>query len=237
MAELYIKPSNLYVWVHTWWKRDNVVGATLASLDESDARNRYGVHRQREENDKIQFFIDVMRLACSRKGVKWVVRIEDDTVVNKHLIHNICTWPAPHVEANFGMGFLSVPTLALEDTAHVEYGEVQKTPWRNYELGMHFGGGVLYNAKLFSDHVVKIRECMETHRPGLASSICPSQVFFEQGLRSYFHVPSLVKIDLTIPRYDGKVVGESVYGPQPFDPEFKRQESSLNHGPCAPEDE
>ena len=222
MTKQYIDPSKIYVWVHTWWKRDDVRKATLASLDTSDAAGLYHVHRQDESHCKVHFFIHTMRTICAMEDYDWILRLEDDTLVNKHLIHNVCTWPVPHVEPKFGMGFLSVSNPVLKDTPHIAYGEKLKTPWRNYKA-MHFGGGILWNRREFQKRIRRIKKCMCRHVPHLACAVCPSQVFREDGLRSYFHVPSIVKIDLSYARHvDGKVIGEGVHGTQPFDRDFRR---------------
>jgi hypothetical protein len=199
-----------------------VVDATLDSLNQSDAKGEYAVHRQRRENDKKQFFVDTMRMLCSRKDIDWILRLEDDTLVNKHLIHNVCTWPVPHAEYKFGVGFLSVTDPILADSGRVALGENLQTRYRNCVNGVHFGGGMLWSRELFKKHFDEIAACIFGYRGQLAPAICTSKVFLKHGLRSYWHIPSIVKIDTTLPRFDGKVVGEAVYGTQPFDPEFRR---------------
>jgi hypothetical protein len=222
MTTQYIDPARMCVWVHTWWKRDGVRDATLRSLDASDAAGRYEVCRQGEDQCKVHFFISTIQEMCSSGKYDWILRLEDDTIVNKHLIHNVCTWPVPHVEPKFGMGFLSVTDPVLKDSAHVGVGEKLKTPWRKYEKGVHFGGGILWEALTLAPRINRIKGCM-CRTPGhLSCAVCPSTIFFQDGLRSYWHVPSLVRIDLKIPRHDGKVVGENIYGSQPFDAKFRR---------------
>lgn len=220
MTHVYIDPSQLGIWVNTWWKRDGVRDATLASLDASDSAGRYQVRRQTESDCCVQFFCNVMRELC--ETYTWVLRIEDDVLVNRHIVHNVTTWPAPHVEPKFGMGFLSVTHPVLADKAHVGYGEKLKTPWRKHR-GMHFGGGLLWKSSDFLPRIHRIQKCLCEWRPMFAAAVCPSSILFDDGLRSYFHLPSLVKIDLSIPRSrDDKLIGEAVYGTQPFDADFRR---------------
>lgn len=219
----FIRPDELYVWVHTWWGRDGVRDATLRSLDASDTKDRYHVHRQGKEHEKVTFFIETMRSICADPKNKWILRLEDDTIVNRFLVHNTCRWAAPHKEPHFGMGFLSVPNPVLSDKSRLGRGEVLGTPWRKNEGGMHFGGGILWKSSIFSAAMADVENCLRRHLPNLACAVCPSSVFFKKGLRSYFHVPSLVKIDLTLPRHlDGKSPGEAFYGTQPFSENYKR---------------
>jgi hypothetical protein len=219
-ARQYIQPKDLHIWVQTWWKRDGVRDTTLRSLEASDVGKGYEVRRQPEESGCVDYFIATMREICG--SYKWVLRIEDDTIVNRHLLHNVLTWPVPHVEPKFGMGFLSVTNPVLKDHPHIGLGEKLKTPWRNYN-GMHFGGGMLWRSDLFMARLARIEACLRKWQPRFAAAVCPSSVFFEDGLRAYFHVPSIVRIDLSIPRSrDGKVVPEARFGSQPFDVKFRR---------------
>ena len=216
-----IDPSRLIVWVQTWYKRDGVRDKTLASLEASDVGKNYEVVRQPEGECCVNYYVRAMKRFC--RDYDWILRIEDDTIVNRHLLHNVCTWPAPHGEPKFGMGFLSVTHPVLKDAAHIGYGEKHKTPWRNYR-GMHFGGGMLYKADLFRERAGKIKRCMCQWHPKFAAAVCPSAALFDDGYRAYFHLPSLVRIDLAIPRsLDGKVVDESKYGTQPFDENWRRK--------------
>jgi hypothetical protein len=222
MTKTFINSKDLGVWVHTWWKRDGVRDPTIDSMDASDAAGRYEVLRQAPSECPVEFFMGCMRDMCDR--FDWIVRIEDDTVVNEHLIHNVCTWAVPFEEPRFGMGFLSAPELALADTLHTAYGEVHATPWRKFR-GMHFGGGMLWKADTFRGIADDVEACLLQwiREDRLACAVCPSSVLYDRGLRAYFHLPSLVRIDLSIPRStDGLVLDESDFGSQPFDRKFRR---------------
>ena len=110
--------DDVQVYVHTCPARRDTVGATLASLDASDAAGRYIVIEHPDGVPAQQFYVDALRQAVA-SGKRWVVRIEDDAEVNKHLLHNVLSWAALRDPA-FGMGFLSnannwTPRFEIDD--------------------------------------------------------------------------------------------------------------------------
>jgi hypothetical protein len=53
------------------------------------------------------FFIELLK-HCATLDAEWIVRLEDDCLVNRHLIHNVTHWEAL-AEPDFGVGWLFVP--------------------------------------------------------------------------------------------------------------------------------
>jgi hypothetical protein len=184
-------------------------------------RDSFVVERQSEKDDRVKFAINAWQRAID-SGKKWILRLEDDVLVNRYLLHNVCSWRSPHVEPKFGLGFLSVPGLVLTDRARIAYGEKLRTPFRNWPE-MHFGGGMLIRAEVLKPVLDQYEACLSLGK-SLRNSCCLSKVLYAKGLRSYFHLPSIVRINLALPRgSDGKVIPESVFGTQPYEEKFRRK--------------
>jgi hypothetical protein len=99
--------------VHTCAPRQGKLGPTLASLDASDLAGNYevieapvGIGTDAFE----RWYLSTMRRMATEPlddglPADLIVRVEDDTIVNKHIAHNCCTWPAVR-EPDFGIGWL-----------------------------------------------------------------------------------------------------------------------------------
>ena len=94
--------SDVTVFVQTCPERDAHIAPTLESLRQSDAE--FKVLRQPEDQRHCRFFLDVLREMAS-VNTRWVIRLEDDVLVSKHLVHNFLSWPALR-EPDFGVGWL-----------------------------------------------------------------------------------------------------------------------------------
>lgn len=222
MADYTIDSRKLLVWVHTWHGRDDLRGPTIASLDASDAAGRYEVLRQPEGYPRDDFFLNALQHMAERPDIDWTLRLEDDVIVNKHLVHNVCRWRAP-VHRLFGAGWLSVTNQMLDDTAHISrQGDFR---CREY-MACHFAGGVLMSTKLLGQLMPRIEERMR--KPGsFAPGVSISSAVWKAGRRVFFHEPSLVKIDGTVPPYhSGKQTMYNTQGwharwAQPFHPTWR----------------
>jgi hypothetical protein len=102
-------------WVHACTTRSEKHGPTIESLDDSDLKGRYELIECPSWKDVgipaiNKWWCDTMvRLATEPfeggSPPDFVVRLEDDVVVNKHILHNIETWPSLQ-ENDFGMGLI-----------------------------------------------------------------------------------------------------------------------------------
>ncbi len=218
----FIDPKTLRVWVHTWWARTEVMQGTLKSLDASDAAGIYTVEVQGKV-DPITFYIETLARMCLE--AEWILRFEDDTLVNRHILHNVGAWNVPYSEPDFGIGYLSVPQNVRDDAEHVGRGAVTGCPYRKYPE-LHFGGCMLFQSSTLHPRLEAIEAGMRGHPHAAwgqyAFACAPSAAMWRDGLEAYFHTPTLVMLDLKAPRNsDGAVLGEAAYGPQSLDFDWK----------------
>lgn len=78
-----------------------------ASLEASDVGKRYRMMYHPRGWPPKMHWRNVYETACASKA-EWVIILEDDCIVNRHLIHNASTWPAIEDE-RFGAGWLYNP--------------------------------------------------------------------------------------------------------------------------------
>lgn len=189
-SPLYAPPAepptvaNTVVWVHTWWKRDGVRDACLRSVEASDVGINYLVERQPTGAQRGLFFVQTLeRLSAEHSDKLWMLRLEDDTVVNRHLFHNLARWDA-YDHPLFGAGWLSYP----QSRKRVMY---QTIPW------MAHSGGVLLPMRSVSAVLKYATNLPEARRA--CYDICMSRAIWWTGRRIFFHHPALVAMDFNIP--------------------------------------
>jgi hypothetical protein len=92
------------------------VGAreTLESVRASDIGEDFSVLEHPSDQTKCQFFESVLR-QMSAADAPYVMRLEDDVIVNRHILHNFLTWPALK-NPLFGAGWLYVSEAAFRAT-------------------------------------------------------------------------------------------------------------------------
>jgi len=223
----FVDPSKLLIWVHTWHGRDDLRGTTLRSLDASDAKGMYKIKRQPPGVDRDDFYMTTLREMCSDETVEWMLRIEDDAVVSKHIVHNVCCWSATQHEL-FGAGWLSVTSEMVRDASHVaSHGGFLTREFPE----AHFAGGVLMRTSFLAGVLplvrrrlslgeyrdstpTEVRNVPRRFAPGCALS----NAVWNSGRRVFFHSPSIVAIDMTIQTYHGK---PSVQWDQPYNENWR----------------
>jgi len=105
--------SELTVIVQTCPERikDGEAEATFSSLRASDIGNSFRHMVHPEGIERCRFFRSVL-VEMARAPTPYVIRCEDDIIVNEHIAHNFLTWPAL-TETMFGCGWLYVSEMAL----------------------------------------------------------------------------------------------------------------------------
>ena len=207
---------NVAVWVHTWKARDGLIGRTLESLDASDAKGLWTVERQPDDcKNRIDFLLSTWEKYAARDDLDYIIRVEDDVLVNKHIVHNATTWEAVHDEPLFGMGLLSVADGIMHDRQRLRQG-VTGAIYRA-TADIHFSGANLFRM----DTLRKILPIMHTVRKQWEGSndFVMSAATFEAGLLTFLHEPSLAMSGI-LPSSIGS--DESVGTSEYFDVEFCR---------------
>lgn len=189
--------------MHTWHGRAGSAERqrSLRSVSESDVGD-IEICEQPPGVDRIDFYIQTLRRL--RTEAAFLLRLEDDILVNRHIIHNVLRWRG-FDEPSFGAGWLSVPSNYALDTNHIDRGP-HGTLYRNYKE-MNFGGGVIVPSARLDDALLL---SVEKHMKSMpANNFTPvrslSNTMWWRGLRAYFHYPpSLVFMDLDVLSYPGR---------------------------------
>lgn len=212
MSDNPIDPSRVLVWLHTWHGRDGLRDATVASVEASDAKNRFEIMRQPEGADRDDYYMRVLSDLANRADIDWMLRIEDDALVNRHLLHNVCRWKAIN-DPLFGAGWLSVTDDLLADHTHCGTRNGFRT--REYKE-CHFAGGVLMRTALLKRAIPMVEERL----PGLrfAPGCGISNAVWRADKRVFFHTPAIVFIDMGVPTYHGPTRSR---WKQPYEPDWK----------------
>lgn len=111
-----MKHEDLFVWLQTTVRRDS--SKTRASIEASDIGNRYttaidtNFWKFPADYPKLQLWWEEHMLKMADLALAnnclWMLRLEDDIVVNKHIVHNVSSWPALN-DPFFGIGTLFYP--------------------------------------------------------------------------------------------------------------------------------
>lgn len=109
-------PSDIFVWVQTTRKRD--AQPTLDSIEASDIGTRYHVCEDPQPRVTLEDYVSLqqwwmdasleMADRAERAGYSWILRLEDDILVNEHILHNATSWAAPR-DPRFGYGTFFTP--------------------------------------------------------------------------------------------------------------------------------
>ena len=104
---------SLGVFVQSHAGREPVLNGLRASLEASDVGTDYRVMMHPSGRTVVEHFLDVLG-AMRDSDADLVLRLEDDALVNRHLRHNLTTWPAVH-RPDFGAGWAMSPPLSVLD--------------------------------------------------------------------------------------------------------------------------
>ncbi len=103
----------LGVFVQTHAGREPVLSGLRNSLEASDVGSDYQVLVHPPGRSVVEHFHGVLA-AMRDSDCDLVLRLEDDAVLNRHLRHNLTTWPAIH-RPDFGAGWAMSPPLSVLD--------------------------------------------------------------------------------------------------------------------------
>jgi hypothetical protein len=213
-----IDQARILVWVHTWHGRsDPARAATLRSLDMSDAAGRYEVMCQPVGVHRDDFYMATLRSICARRDIDYMIRLEDDVVVSRHLLHNVSRWKATR-HSRFGAGWLSVTDELLADEVNcpkLDGFRIREFP------ECHFAGGVLMGVRALSAILPFVEERLRAGGKNFAPGCSLSRAVWKSGQRVFFHEPSIVSIDMNIPAYHPRRKNELHFDKQPYDQNWR----------------
>lgn len=191
------------VWLQTTSRRDN--SKTVASIESSDIGTKYLVCEDRKERTFPKDYADLqqtwdsfwrdMLKAAKARGCNYLLRLEDDVVVNEHILHNLRTWPALQ-HPRFGFGTLFVPNYWAKHPQH--YKQEKDCTYRNL-IDIEGAQGQFVRADSFVsilDGAQRAREQRGLGKPqhGPSFDWALSRSAWQLGLRVFVHSPALVNI-------------------------------------------
>jgi hypothetical protein len=193
-----IKPSDIAVVIHTHPPRLAHLDMIRNSLFESDVQQseveNFEIAVQPENctnYEKILFWL--MFLNAQARRAPYVLRLEDDIIVNKHIIHNLCTWSALR-DPVFGCGLMFThPDIAYKFSRN-EYGLVTTEKNISYAQAQLFESKALVAAtkRVWEVYAVDgyVGSKIDTVWSRYDGTI--TMALFMDRKRTYLHRPSLV---------------------------------------------
>lgn len=213
-----IDPGRVFCWVHTWHGRDaKDRDKTIRSIDASDLAGRYSVMCQPKSEHRDDFYMRVLRRICDDTRFDYMLRLEDDVIVNKSILHNACRWRAPS-HPLFGAGWLSATSGLLEDNINCRRLDGH---WVREYPECHFAGGLLMPTETLRSGLSYLEQRLRAGGGQFAPGCSLSRAVWSLGKRVFFHDPSIVKIDMSIPAYHPARADQSDFWRQPFDPSWR----------------
>ncbi len=233
-----MSPEDIFVAVQTCPQRREARVPTLDSIERSDIGSRYELLEQLvpppPENETPRQRRRRLRTLARRvpppatlvmehlrrvlqtmydSGAEYCLRLEDDILVNRHVLHNLSTWPALE-DRDFGAGWLFCTKPLLDDRLRVRRSRGSGTPYRACKE-MFAALGVLFRRNMIPEVLRRLK--------GPAQDIGLSTAVWKSGKRCFFHVPALVenRVELPSVRGNGVSLRYHVAG-ELFDPEWKR---------------
>lgn len=205
--------------IQTCAQRRDVLHECIESVELSDIGSSYTVIENPESVPRDQFFIDVLsRMSSSER--EFVVRLEDDCLVNRYILENASQWRALDQD-DFGIGWLHVPQYMEDQLRRYE---------RHTADGLFFRtSGVVYGfaATVARPDVIKeVVEAAESNLRRIPRNWEKALVhaIWRSGRRVYYHLPSLAEHRLDIPRtFNSSALTEYKHSSgERFDPFWRR---------------
>lgn len=163
---------------------------TRLSIEASDIGERYKLAQQQPNVAMRDHFLGLLDRAASAR-TPWVLRLEDDVLVNRHIISNLESWPAKN-EPRFGIGWLFDPGGTTRTVHDRMYQRPGKDRWHRGKL--HCSQGVLMR----TEDIPELRKrCAawfdEQKDPGGRQDIALSESVMAMGREICVHGPPLVE--------------------------------------------
>lgn len=193
-----LAPSDILVWVQSTIRRDP--DATIRSIERSDIGKRFILHQDRAsrsfpgdypalQEHWTRAWKEMVEVALVRKCT-WILRLEDDIEVNKHILYNLCTWEAPK-SSLFAFGSLFVPDYWLE---RPELFLEDPETWECFRNIRDIEGaqGQFIHRDSVLPLLEKVPHALQERGEALSFDWSLSRAAWQFGKRVFIHRPSLV---------------------------------------------
>lgn len=129
-----------------------------------------------------QHFLGTLRWALD-SPCDFTLRLEDDAIVNQHILHNLWTWPDIHRE-DFGVGWAFSP---VTNTGR----------WTRPEL--HGTVGMFLKKSALPPIIESCEQALEKQPDRIDYDLMFTRAVRDSGLFLYIHYPSLVEHPIDVP--------------------------------------
>jgi hypothetical protein len=211
--------SDIVLWVHTCPQREQNLEELKRSLSDSDVGEyEVLVCPAVGQNAIEQWNRETLRDLASR--YKYVVRIEDDTVVNAHMMHNIMSWPALSTGQDFGLGLLHLNNIYWIDSQfkyRISRDRSSGSLW--FDAREICGGqGQIFRSEVYLDSIYPRLPLLT----GGEMDVGMTAAAYDAGLRTYVMFPDLVEqSSIAAESLLGHSHTEQFYKSNNFLPDFK----------------
>lgn len=162
---------------------------TRRSLEASDIGERYEVAQQRPELTPREHFLELLD-GAALAPTEWVLRLEDDVLVNRHIISNLESWPAK-TDPRFGIGWLFDPGGTTRTTHDKMYQRTGKDRWHRGRL--HCCQGVLMRTAEVPELRAHAERWFALNPGRLSQDLALSEAVQAMGREICVHGPPLVE--------------------------------------------
>jgi len=159
--------------------RDEAHALSYASLRASDIGESFTVSEHPPGIPAVEHWLATHRLAAQAKS-EWVLVLEDDVLVNEHILYNIDTWRYKHDAKAFAAGWLYAPG-----------GYSRRDTWYSGTWDWYGTCGVLYRTRLLPGLLAHASERMRAQT--LPWDLAISWACHLDGKRIRVHHPALVE--------------------------------------------
>jgi hypothetical protein len=148
-----------------------------ASIEASDIGTHYECREHPPGTRMMEFFLSVME-ECARAPTPWVLRLEDDAICNRFILHNLMTWNAIH-DPRFGAGWAFAPG-----------GQIG---WYVHSPRLHGSLGVLFRTSMVPSILTAMRRVYARLCDDHGQDMVISGAVWELGKHVVIHSPSLIE--------------------------------------------
>jgi len=159
-----------------------------ASIEASDIGSNYSLLLHPPGVTIAEHFLAVLRCALSAPS-ELVLRLEDDAIVNQHVVHNLWTWAAWQRD-DFGAGWAFCPVSS-------------SSRWPSRDL--HGSVGVLLKKSALPKIIERCEAQIHSEPSRIDQDLVLSRAVRDAGLYIYLHHPSLVEHPIDVPSSLGHV--------------------------------
>lgn len=189
---------------------------TIQSLQQSDVGDRFTVVEHPDGVGLHAFFGTFLEAMAAAK-TDYVIRFEDDVLVNRHILHNVVTWPAL-ADPLFGAGWLFVPEIAFGVAKHVRSSRGIK--YRNTPE-MWAALAIVLPTKLVPLCLDELKQTVKADQ-----DLVISRAVWKAGKRCFFHEPVLAEnrdpVSAVGTRYPRGTTKKHLFAGRLFSADWKR---------------